>query len=69
MIKINHERILQAVIEKYEKDNGEAGFAKIDIENMVFEQGGNKNDVYRVMTIGMRWFFGDCLEGDGCHNN
>lgn len=64
MLKINHERILQAAIEKYEIQNGESGFAKVDVENMVFKFGGDQGDVYKVMTLGMEHFFNDVMDAE-----
>ena len=64
MPKINHERILQAVIEKYEIQNSESGFAKADVENMVYKLGGDQADVYKVMALGMEHFFSDVMDAE-----
>lgn len=64
MLKINHERILQAAIEKYEIKNGESGFAKVDVENMIFKLGGNQDDVYKVMALGLEHFFIDAIDSE-----
>lgn len=64
MLKINHERILQAAIEKYEIKNGESGFAKVDVENMIFKLDGNQDDVYKVMALGLEHFFIDAIDSE-----
>ena len=64
MTRINHERILQEVIAKYEKENGEPGLAKVDVDDLVYKLGGNQGDIYKVMALGMEHFFGDVIDGD-----
>ena len=62
MSRINHEEVLKMVIAKYEKENGEPGLAKADVDAMVYGLGGNKDDIYTVMEMGMELFFGDVVE-------
>lgn len=68
MTRINHERILQEVIAKYERENGEPGLAKADVDALVYKLGGNQGDIYKVMALGMEHFFGDVMDGSGLLN-
>lgn len=51
--------ILESAIAKYEREHGEPGLAKDDIDNMVLERGGDIDDIYSVLMLGMEFFFGD----------
>lgn len=62
MTRINHQEVLNMVIAKYEKENGQPGLAKADVDAMVYRLGGNKGDVYKVMALGMEHFFGDAMD-------
>ena len=64
MTRINHQEVLNMVIAKYEKEYGRPGLAKADVDEMVYELGGNKGDVYKVMVLGMEHFFGDVMDGE-----
>lgn len=68
MSRINHEEVLKMIIAKYEKENGEPGLAKADVDAMVYGLGGNKGDIYRVMALGMEHFFGEVIEGSAFLN-
>ena len=68
MPRINHERILQEVIAKYERENGEPGLAKADVDDLVYKLGGGQGDIYKVMALGMEHFFGDVMDESGLLN-
>lgn len=59
MTKITHAEVLQQVIAKYEKKHGVPGLEKADVDALVYGLGGNKGDIYKVMALGMEYFFGD----------
>ena len=55
------ELIVDDCMKRYARENdGIKGWAKEDIENAVFRNGGEQNDVYAAMVIGMEICFGDC---------
>lgn len=60
------EMIVDDCMIKFAKENnGSEGWTKEDIENAVLEHGGEKNDVYAAMAIGMDV----CLGGDKLPEN
>ena len=68
MTRINHERILQDFIAKYEMENGEPGLAKAEVDDLVYKLGGNQGDIFKVRALGMEHFFGDVMDGSGLLN-
>lgn len=68
MNKINHAEVLQQVIAKYEKKHGVPGLEKADVDAMVYGLGGNKVDTYKVMALGMEYFFGEKTDSVGFIN-
>ena len=62
MAKLNHKMILDEVMEKYQKRYGEPGLMKADVDDLVYMLGGDKQDIYAVMIIGMEQLFGDVME-------
>ena len=68
MARINHQKVLEMVIEQYESKYGIPGLEKVDVDAMVYGLGGNKGDIYKVMALGMEHFFGNVMDGDGLLN-
>lgn len=62
MLRADHLEILDLAVGKYEMDNGVYGVAKKDVEDLVFQYGGDYGDVYRVLALGMKLFFDKLLE-------
>lgn len=62
MGRINHQEVLNMVIEKYECKYGKPGLERADVEALVYGLGGNKGDIYKVMALGMEHFFGDVMD-------
>lgn len=55
------EMIVDDCMKMYARENnGERGWTKEDIENAVLRHGGEKNDVYAAMKIGMEVCLGEC---------
>ena len=48
--------ILTDAVAKFREEHGEPGLAKADVETLVEEYGGDRNDFYRVMSMGMEVF-------------
>lgn len=46
----------------YEKKHGVPGLEKADVDVLVCGLGGNKGDTYKVMALGMEYFFGEVIE-------
>ena len=65
MARINHQKVLEMVMEQYELKYGIPGLEKKDVDAMVYSLGGNKSDIYKVMVLGMEHFFGDVMDGEG----
>jgi len=63
MTRINHQKILEMVINQYEEKYGAPGLEKADVDATVYGLGGNKGDIYKVMVLGMDHFFGDVMDG------
>ena len=68
MTRINHQKILETVINQYEEKHGQPGLEKVDVDDMVYGLGGNRDDIYKVMILGMERFFGDVMDDRGLMN-
>jgi len=68
MTRINHQKVLEMVINQYEEKYGESGLEKADVDAMVYGLGGNQGDIYKVMALGMEHFFGDVMDGSAFLN-
>ena len=62
MTRINHQKVLEMVINQYEEKHGEPGLEKADVDALVYGLGGNKGDIYKVMVLGMERFFGEIMK-------
>ena len=62
MTRINHQKVLEMVIDQYEEKHGEPGLEKADVDAIVYGLGGNKGDIYKVLALGMEHFFEDIIE-------
>lgn len=64
MTIIYHDKVLETVIEHYKEKHGKPGLEKADVEDLVYKLGGNKDDIYKVMILGMERFFGDVIDAE-----